>query len=91
MDDLIGHSIAYRVAMGARAGQKAFTPQTVPTPLGEQEGEGVARAAGFSPHADIDIEAQARGRARATAACSRSCATATRYCRRHAPGGCPAR
>jgi hypothetical protein len=36
MDDLIGHSIAYRVAMGARAGQKAFTLQTVPPQLGAQ-------------------------------------------------------
>jgi hypothetical protein len=51
MDDLIGHSIAYRVAMGARAGQKAFTLQTVPPQLGEEEREGVARAAADSGHA----------------------------------------
>jgi hypothetical protein len=62
MDDLIGHSIAYRVAMGPRAGQKAFSLQTVPPQLGEEEGEGVARAAGFSLHAGIGIEAQARGK-----------------------------
>ena len=62
MDDLMGHSIAYRVAMGPRAGQKAFTLQTVPPRLGEEEREGVARAAGFSLHAGIGIEAQARGK-----------------------------
>lgn len=26
LDDLIGHSITYRIAVGARAGQKLFTP-----------------------------------------------------------------
>ena len=30
MDDLLGHSITYRVAVGPRAGQKVFTLQTVP-------------------------------------------------------------
>ncbi len=30
MDDLIGHWITYRVALGPRAGQKVFTLQTVP-------------------------------------------------------------
>jgi len=62
MDDLIGHSIAYRVAMGPRAGQKAFTLQTVPAQFGEEEREGVARAAGFSLHAGIGIEADARSK-----------------------------
>jgi hypothetical protein len=62
MDDLLSHSIAYRVAMGPRAGQKAFTLQTVPPQLGEEEREGVARAAGFSLHAGIGIAAQARGK-----------------------------
>jgi len=30
MDDLLGHSITYRVAVGPRAGQKVFSLQTVP-------------------------------------------------------------
>lgn len=30
MDDLIGHSITYRVAMGPRSGQKVFTPLAWP-------------------------------------------------------------
>jgi len=34
MDDLIGHSITYWVAVGTRAGQKVFTLQTVPSPRG---------------------------------------------------------
>ena len=30
LDDLIGHSITYRIAVDPRAGQKLFTLQTVP-------------------------------------------------------------
>jgi len=33
LDDLIGHSIFYRTAVGPRAGQKLFTLQTVPPRL----------------------------------------------------------
>jgi hypothetical protein len=62
MDDLIGHSIAYRVAMGPRAGQKAFTLQTVPAEPPEEQKKGVAQTAGFSLHAGIGIEADARAK-----------------------------
>jgi hypothetical protein len=56
MDDLIGRSITYRVAVGARAGRKVFTLQTVPV---REAGSrpGVAQYAGFSPHAGIGVEA----------------------------------
>jgi hypothetical protein len=40
MDDLIGHSITYRIAMGPRTGQKVFTLQTVPAALPEEPKEG---------------------------------------------------
>lgn len=48
LDDLIGHSITYRIAMGPRAGQKLFTLQTVPPRLQGLEGDanGAARAPG---------------------------------------------
>ena len=62
MDDLIGNSITYRVAMGPRAGQKVFTLQTVPAEPPEEQKKGVAQAAGFSLHAGIGIEADARGK-----------------------------
>jgi ribosomal protein S27E len=41
LDDLIGHSITYRIAVGPRAGQKLFTLQTVPArePEPEQQGD----------------------------------------------------
>jgi hypothetical protein len=46
MDDLIGHSITYRIAVGPRAGQKLFTLQTVPPRLQgpEPNPNGAARA-----------------------------------------------
>jgi hypothetical protein len=64
LDDLIGHSITYRIAVGPRAGQKLFTLQTVPArePEPEQQGEGrgVANAGGFSLHAGLDIQPHQR-------------------------------
>ena len=60
LDDLIGHSITYRIAVGPRAGQKLFTLQTLSasaTLEAEQQGDhhGAAQAGGFSLHAGIDI------------------------------------
>jgi len=53
LDDLIGHSITYRIAVGPRAGQKLFTLQTVPPRLQGLEGDpnGAARAA--TPEATV--------------------------------------
>ncbi len=57
LDDLLGRSITYRIAVGPRAGQKLFTLQTVPARSPEWLGDsnGAARAGGFSLHAGIDI------------------------------------
>ena len=59
MDDLLGHSITYRVAVGPRAGQKVFSLQTVSA---REEGprKEVVRYAGFSLHAGIGVEAEQR-------------------------------
>jgi predicted component of type VI protein secretion system len=59
MDDLLGHSITYRVAVGPRAGQKVFSLQTVPARADELR-NGVAQYAGFSLHAGISVEADQR-------------------------------
>ena len=61
LDDLIGHSITYRVAMGPRAGQKVLSLQTVPAREDEPR-NGVAQYAGFSLHAGIGVEAEQRGK-----------------------------
>jgi len=60
MDDLRGHSITYRIAMGARQGRKAFTLQTVPARTDEQLDSGLAKAAGFSLHCGVAAGAHQR-------------------------------
>lgn len=61
LDDLIGHSITYRIAVGPRAGQKLFTLQTLPTrPLEASDGNGAARSGGFSLHAGVAIAPRQR-------------------------------
>jgi hypothetical protein len=64
LDDLIGPSITYRIAVGPRAGQKLFTLQTVPPRLQEPEGDasGAARAGGFSLHAGVAVAPGERAR-----------------------------
>jgi len=62
MDDLLGHSITYRVAVGPRTGQKVFTLQTVPAQPDEEQRKGVAQYAGFSLHAAIGIEPEQRAK-----------------------------
>jgi hypothetical protein len=61
MDDLLGHSITCRVAVGPRAGQKVLSLQTVPG-RGEEPKKGVAQYAGFSLHAGIGVEAEQRAK-----------------------------
>jgi hypothetical protein len=54
LDDLAGHSITYRIALGPHAGEKAFTLQTLPPVEPDDDGPGeVAEAGGFSLHAGI--------------------------------------
>jgi hypothetical protein len=62
INSLLGHSITYRVAVGPRAGQKAFTLQTLPA-LPERSADDppyVAKANGFSLHAGVAAEAWER-------------------------------
>jgi Putative transposase len=59
MDDLIGHSITYRVALGPRARQKVFMLQTVPAQK-EELRKGVVHYAGFSLHASMGVEVDER-------------------------------
>jgi hypothetical protein len=61
MDDLLGHSITYRVAVGTRTGQKVFSLQSVPARADEPR-RGVAQYAGFSLHAGIGVEAEQRAK-----------------------------
>ena len=61
LDDLIGRSITYRIAVGPRARQKLSTLQTLTAsamPEAEQQRDhrGAAQAGEFFLHAGIDIE-----------------------------------
>jgi hypothetical protein len=49
-EDLLAHSITYRIALGPHQGRKAFTLQTVPAVTEANDGK-VAKAAGFSLNA----------------------------------------
>ena len=58
-DDLLGHSITYRIALGPHQDRKAFTLQTLPAATDSIDGK-LARAAGFSLHAGVACEAHER-------------------------------
>jgi hypothetical protein len=61
MDELAGHSITYRIAVGPNQGRKAFTLQTLPA--WDNDGDGhsdLATAAGFSLHAGVAARANER-------------------------------
>ena len=63
LDDLIGSSITYRIAVGPRTGKKVFTLRTVPAQGEEGEGRnGAAQAGGFSLHAGVDIQSGQRAK-----------------------------
>jgi len=59
-DDLLGHSITYRIALGPHQGHKAFTLQTVPAVAAADDNSSLAKAAGFSLHAGVASEADER-------------------------------
>lgn len=48
LNDLLGHSITYRIAVGPQAGRKAFTLQTVPVREEDGANSKLAKTAGFS-------------------------------------------
>ena len=61
MDQLRGHSITYRIAIGIHQGRKVFTLQTVPaSDLNEQFGNAAGNVAGFSLHAGVAAKAHQR-------------------------------
>ena len=59
-DDLLGHSITYRIALGPHQGRKAYTLQTVPAVAAVDDNSSLAKAAGFSLHAGVASEADER-------------------------------
>jgi ribosomal protein S27E len=60
INDLLGHSITYRIAVGPQAGRKAFTLQTVPAREQDSDNGNLAKTAGFSLHAGVAAKAHQR-------------------------------
>ena len=60
MNQLLGHSITYRIAVGPQAGRKVFALQTLPA--GEPDGyaDTVGKVSGFSLHAGVAASADER-------------------------------
>jgi len=59
MNQLLGHSITYRIAVGPQAGRKVFTLQTLPA-CEESLDDGVSKVADFSLHAGVASRAHER-------------------------------
>ncbi len=61
MDQLLGHSITYRIAVGPQAGRKVFTLQTLPAcDPEEQHSDTAGKIAGFSLHAGVAARSDER-------------------------------
>jgi hypothetical protein len=59
MEQLLGSSITYRIAVGPQRGRKVFTLQTLPA-FDEPFDDGVGKVAGFSLHAGVAARAGQR-------------------------------
>jgi hypothetical protein len=53
MNQLLGHSITYRIAVGPQAGRKVFTLQTLPTCEPDDYADTAGKVSGFSLHAGV--------------------------------------
>ena len=63
MDQLLGHSITYRIAMGSQQGRKVFTLQTLPDCESDNPfTDSVGKVAGFSLHAGVATRANERAK-----------------------------
>ena len=60
MDQLRGHSITYRIAVGPQQGRKVFTLQTLPDERDGYETAAPGNVAGFSLHAGVAAKANQR-------------------------------
>jgi hypothetical protein len=59
MEQLLGSSITYRIAVGPQQGRKVFTLQTLPA-CDEPFDDGIGKVAGFSLHAGVAARADQR-------------------------------
>ncbi len=62
MNQLLGSSITYRIAMGPQPGRKVFTLQTLPDESDRLSSSTVGETAGFSLHAGVATKANERAK-----------------------------
>ena len=60
MDQLLGHSITYRIAVGPQAGRKVFDLQTLPACEPDEFADTAGKVSGFSLHAGVAARAPER-------------------------------
>jgi hypothetical protein len=60
MNQLLGHSITYRIAVGPQIGRKVFTLQTLPTCEPDDYADTAGKISGFSLHAGVAARSDER-------------------------------
>jgi len=60
MNQLLGHSITYRIAVGPQAGRKVFTLQTLPPSELDDYVDTAGKISGFSLHAGVAVRSDER-------------------------------
>ena len=60
MNQLQGHSITYRIAVGSQQGHKVFTLQTIPSWEDDFDNDQVGKIAGFCLHAGVATKTRER-------------------------------
>ena len=60
MNQVLGHSITYRIAVGPQAGRKVFTLQTLPACEPDDYADSAGKVSGFSLHAGVSARADER-------------------------------
>ena len=60
MNQLLGHSITYRIALGPQVGRKVFTLQTLPACEPDDYADTAGKVSGFSLHADVAARSDER-------------------------------
>jgi hypothetical protein len=62
MQQVLGCSVSYRIAVGPQQGRKVFTLQTIPTWEDDDRFAQVAQESGFSLHAGVAVQARERSK-----------------------------
>jgi len=62
IQQVLGCSVSYRIAIGPQQGRKVFTLQTIPAREDDERFANVSKASGFSLHAGVAAQARERSK-----------------------------